>query len=201
MEMSVFLNDSGLAAQEKSLKRGEILYHEGDEARSLYVVKKGLIGLFHISESGKESFLRVFAEGDVLGHRSFFAEEAYHATSISLTDTRVNIVSTTQCQELCEKNSDFLKEVTKSLAKDLRRAELRLAGLTDKSADQRIAESLVFLKHKYPEQVWTRREIAEFSGSTIETVTRSMSKLEEEGVLKKKGRDFEILNLKALLTR
>ena len=69
------------------------------------------------------------------------------------------------------------------MAKDLGEAELRMAGLQDKTANIRIAESLVYLKLKHPKHIWTRKEIAEFSGSTFETVTRVMTLLSNAGLL------------------
>lgn len=181
------------------LKRNEILYHEGDQPEHIYFVKNGLIGLFHIAESGKETFLRVFDEGSILGHRAYFAGEEYHATAIALTQSEVYAISKDECTKVCATRPEFLLEILKQVCSDLKSAELRLSGLQDKSADRRIAESLVYMKLKYPEQVWTRKEVAEYSCTTYETVTRLMSKAEEEGVIKKVGRDFEILDIQRLL--
>jgi CRP-like cAMP-binding protein len=86
------------------------------------------------------------------------------------------------------------------VARDLGDAELRLAGLLDKTAHRRISESLVYLKLKHPDYTWTRKEIGEYSGSTPETVTRVMRILERKNIIKKHGRDFEILNNDKLLS-
>ncbi|MAX67290.1 MAG: Crp/Fnr family transcriptional regulator [Bacteriovoracaceae bacterium] len=182
-----------------TLKKGEILYHEGDKPEYVYFLESGLVGLFHISENGSETFLRVFSPNNILGHRSFFAEENYHATSMALCPTKIVAISKEQCQNTCSQDPSFLKNITRILAKDLREAELRLAGLQDKTAGQRIAESLVYLKLKYPQKTWTRKEIAEYSCSTYETVTRLMTKAEKEDIIKKIGRDFEILDIQKLL--
>ena len=87
----------------------------------------------------------------------------------------------------------------KSIAKDLGSAEIRLAGQQDKSTNQRIAESLIFLKLKYPDVVWTRKEIGEYSCSSHESVARFMTKYENLGLIRKVGRDFEIINKEKLL--
>jgi CRP-like cAMP-binding protein len=85
------------------------------------------------------------------------------------------------------------------VSRDLGNAELRLSGLQDKSAMTRIIEAMVFLKLKHPDYTWTRKEIAEFSGSTFETVTRVMSRLADEGLIVKEGRDFIINDPEELL--
>jgi CRP-like cAMP-binding protein len=185
---------------ERSFKRNEIIYNEGDNPKNIYFIVSGLVGLFHISEEGKETFFRVFGKDDVLGHRSYFAEEPYHASSIALTPVTLAIISSDQCQKICGSNPELLKNITTLIAKDLGKAELRMAGLLDKTAHKRITESLVYLKLKHPNYVWTRKEIGEFSGSSDETVSRVMSALEKRGLIEKKGRDFLILNEQKLLS-
>lgn len=167
--------------------------------KNLYFVETGLIGLFHIAESGKETFLRVFGDKCIFGHRSFFASEKYHATTIALADSTVKTISIDKCNDFLDSNPDKLRLITKRIAIDLGAAEIRLAGQQDKSANQRIAESLIFLKYKYPDVVWTRKEIGEYSCSSHESVARFMTKYESLGLIKKIGRDFEILDKNKLL--
>jgi CRP-like cAMP-binding protein len=183
----------------KTVSRNEIIYHQGDHPKSLYLVENGLVGLFHISESGKETFLRVFGQNAIFGHRSFLAEKPYHAQSMALQKTELLVLDKAQFVSICDKNPQVTHELLKLLANDLGQAELRMAGLQDKTANQRIAESLVFLKHKYPQQVWTRKEIAEFSGSTFETVARVMTKLSDLKLIKKLGRDFQLIDSQKIL--
>ncbi len=183
-----------------NLKRGEILYHEGDFPQGIYLVDKGLIGLFHISESGKETFLRIFGQFSFLGQRSFFAQMPYHGTSVALAETQVTYVSMKSCDSIFLAHNNILCEFVKVLARDLGEAELRLSGLLDKTANVRICETLLYLKFKYPEHTWTRREIAEYSGSTLETVTRVMTLLAENNLIEKRGRDFEVLNYEEILS-
>ena len=85
------------------------------------------------------------------------------------------------------------------MARDLGHAELRMAGLLDKTVHKRVAESLLYLKLKHPNYTWSRREVAEYSGSTTETVSRVMTSLEGKNLIKKEGRDFIILDEQGLL--
>lgn len=183
----------------KKFKRNQIIYHEGDMPENLYFVENGLIGLFHIAESGKETFLRVFGDKSIFGHRSFFASENYHATTIALADTSIRVLSIEKCNGFLDSNPNKLRFLLKHIAIDLGVAEIRLASQQDKSTNQRIAESLIFLKYKYPDVVWTRKEIGEYSCSSHESVARFMTKYETLGLVKKIGRDFEILNKEKLL--
>lgn len=181
------------------LKKSEVLYHQGDKPQKIYFIIEGLVGLFHIQESGKESFLRVFSKDSLLGHRSFLANEQYHGTSVALEKTKILAVNKEDCESLCLNSPTLLLEVAKKMAKDLGDAELRLSGLSDKNAFTRITEALIFLKLHHPDHTWTRKEIAEYSGSTFETVARVMSQLTENGLIEKDKRDFNILDLSKLI--
>jgi CRP-like cAMP-binding protein len=183
----------------RSLKRNQFIYHEGDKPNGLYFVEAGVIGLFHISESGKETFLRVFAKNAVFGHRSYLAAENYHASTVALTEVQYKHLSSKECESFFNEKPDALKSIATELARDLGQAEIRLAGLQDKTTNQRIAESLIFLKLKYPEKVWTRKEIAEYSCSSPESVTRFLTFCEDQNIISKMGRDFEILDSDKLL--
>ena len=178
----------------EEIKRGQIVYNQGDNPERLFFVVNGLIGLFHISENGKETLLRIFNQNSLFGHRSYFADTPYHATAIALTKTVVGSISKAYLDKIIDEHPLFQKNITKNLAQDLGDAELRLAGLVDKTVTKRVIETLIYLKLRYNEKTWTRKEIAEFSGSTFETVARVMSKLDDLSLINKSGRDFEIPN-------
>jgi CRP-like cAMP-binding protein len=181
------------------LKRGDIIYHEGDKAQNLYFIKSGLVGLFHISEDGKETFFRLFGQDYILGHRSFLAEENYHASAIALKAAEIISISGEEYNQICSDHPELNRTLLNIMAKDLGSAELRMASFLEKSAQLRIIETLVYLKLRYPDHVWTRKEVAEYSGSTYETVTRVMTKLENMELIRKEGRDFVIIDQDQLL--
>jgi len=176
----------------REVKRGEIIYREGDNAESVWLVEEGLLGLFHTSETGRETFLRVFGNASILGHRSIMAEENFHASAIALTASILISIPKQEFIALLKSDSELLFKVSAIIAKDLRQAELRMAGIIDKSAPKRIIESILYLRLRHPDQTWTRKEIAEYSASTVETVTRVMTQLEERKLIAKDKRRFDI---------
>jgi CRP-like cAMP-binding protein len=71
----------------------------------------------------------------------------------------------------------------------------------DKAAPERIAEAVLFLKENFADQSWTRKDIAEWAGTTPETVMRTLADFEEEGLIAQIGRKIEVRNKRALLDR
>lgn len=71
----------------------------------------------------------------------------------------------------------------------------------NKSAPARIAEAILFLDEHFHSVQWTRKEIAEWAGTTPETVIRTLSTLESDGLIQKNVKNFTILNRTALNER
>ena len=184
----------------REFKKNDTIYEEGEQPQSIYIIEEGVVGLFLISETGKETFLRIFGHGSILGHRSYFAGEAYHATAICLTDCHFKCITKTDFNHIVSRNNELLMNILRLMSQDLGFAEQRLAGLQDKSAPRRICESLLYLKIKGDGQIWTRKQIAEYSGTTTETVARVMTKLEKLSIIQKVKRDYQIIDQEKLLS-
>lgn len=187
------------AVQEKTYRKGDVIYHEGEQGERIFLIKSGIVGLFYLTEQGHETLLRVFAKDHIFGHRAFIAKEPYHASSICLTETSLYAISYRDFEVLYQRNADILMGVARVLAHELRMSESRLSEFQEKNASQRIIHALVFLKLKYPGHTWTRKQIAEYAGSTLETVVRVMGQLDKKNYIIKSGRDFSIPHAEALL--
>ena len=60
--------------QSVTFKRGETLYNAGDQSSSLYIIHKGRVKIFRLSESGKEQILRILEPGDFTGELALFTD-------------------------------------------------------------------------------------------------------------------------------
>ena len=183
----------------KTYKSGETIYNEGECPKGIYFLEDGLVALTYISINGAESLLRVFTQGNIFGHRSLLASEAYHASAVTLKESRVLFVPKENAERVLRKNPELMMRVIKTMALDLKNAEIRLRDMTGKKVSGRIIESLIFLKHRNPEYSWTRREIGEFCGAKTETVSRVLGQLEKKSLIKKDGREIILLDEEGLL--
>jgi CRP-like cAMP-binding protein len=184
----------------KKLKKGDFLYRLGDTPQSIYVVEKGLVGLTYVGLKGEEHLLRIFKVGRVHGHRSIFANEVYHSSAVALEDSEISVIPKECLFEMIKQKPEMAFHFLNVLAVELKEAELKLISRSEKDVAGRIAETLIYLTEQYPEHSWTRREIAEFCGSTTPTVIKTMAKFEEKGWISQSGRKFLILKKKNLLS-
>lgn len=183
----------------KKFKRGDILYNKGDGSRQLTYTNSGIVGLVNLSSNGHESLLRVFGEKFFVGYRSFLVDEDYHATAVALSDGELIIFPYQNGEEVLKEAPELFMHISRMLARDLRIAEERFNDITGKRVISRIIETLIFLKQRHPNYQWTRREIGEFCGAKTETVTRALTRLEKEGLIRKEGREIVLGDIQSLL--
>lgn len=183
----------------RQLKRGEMLYRADDIPTGLHFIRHGLIGLVATGPTGNEYLIRLAKTGQYIGHRSLFAGEAHYATAVALEDTKIVSVSKTILLHVIEVFPKVALLILEAISKELKYAELGRVSLADKSVVARVAESVVYLRERFPEHQWTRREIAEFCGSTTPTVIRTLAKFEADGIIRQVGRNIEISKREALL--
>lgn len=187
-------------SDKKKFSKGSILFHKGEaSSKKLSFLLSGTVGLIEINPNGDESLLRVFGENDFIGYRSFLSGESFHATALALSDVELSLFSFKDMSELQRRSPELLLHLTRVLASDLKSAEERLIDVTGKRVLSRVIEALVFLKQRHPDYMWTRREIGDFCGTRTETVTRTLSFLEEAGLIHRNGREIHLLDTQELL--
>jgi CRP-like cAMP-binding protein len=180
-------------------KRGQYIFYEGNMPSGLYCVDSGVVKLEASGAAGQNHILRLVRKGGMLGYRSLFAGDPYRASALVHEDSTVCFIPREALLKLVEKYPSIALAFLSRISQELRQAEGRLCGATDKAAGERVAEALLFLKDHFPEQTWTRREIAEWAGTTPETVMRTLSQYEDDGLIRQTGRKIEILKKNALM--
>lgn len=181
-------------------KRGEVVYRQGDTPEGLYFIDQGLVGLVLIGEqSGKEHLMRFFRQGQFFGHRSLFSNEGYHGTATALEATRIRVLPKSQILWVLERHPVLYRDLVATLAKELRRCETQHVMILENQILPRTAQALIYLKDLYPDHMWTRQEIANFTASTVSTIIKAMAELENMGYIRQAGRSIEILKRDALL--
>lgn len=176
-------------------KAGQMVFYAGNEPLGLFTVGRGLIKLESISPTGSAHTLRFVGPGGVLGYRSLFANEAYHANAVAMEDSELCFIAKNEMLQLFQEHPEVALNLMSYLAKDLKSAEEKWLDQMDKGAAQRVAESLLFLQDHFEHQNWTRREIAQWAGTTPETVIRTLAQFEKEGIIDQSdGRSIKIIN-------
>lgn len=181
-----------------SVERQNLVYCSGLPASGFYFVESGLVGLYQVSEKGKESLLRIYGPGSYFGYRSLFTGQNYPATARAMLSSALIKISV--------KNFHSLENIAPTLAnflmcevcEELRQAEKRLMQFNEFNAKKRILDTICHVFKIYPEYPWTYREIGEFSGTDTSTVIRYCKTLKLSGFLHQDSRKLLPVNLEHL---
>lgn len=193
------------AARSVMYKKGEMIYHAGDVSDSLYIVSKGKIRIYRLSESGREQLIRILTPGEFTGELALFKEATHESYAEAMTETNVCMIKRSDLQELLLKYPSISLKILTEFSNRLDHSERQTTRFATEKAETRIALFLVELLEeddssnevKLP---MTQKDLASYLGTTPETISRKLADLEQQGYIKQKPhKKIEILDLDGLL--
>lgn len=187
-----------------SFKKKEIIYHVGDQASSLYIVNKGKIKIYRLSETGKELLIRILEPGDFTGELALFKETTHEAYAEAMVDTQVCMINRADLQEFLLKYPSISLKILSEFSNRLEISEKQTTRFATEKVDTRIA---LFLAECVEDEnklefvlPMSKKDLASYLGTTPETVSRKLTEFEEQDIIKQKPkRIIEVLDLDSLL--
>lgn len=171
---------------------GETIYHSGDRAANLYVVAAGKVKLLRHTLSGQDVLLEILAPGDFFGSMTTASNEILLDTAQAQTAACVLAITSEQFRELLRQYAGVAVAVLDITAARLQEAQESVRQLSAYPVEQRLAVTLLKLVDKLgePNEVGlliqmplSREDLAQMIGSTTETVSRTLSQFQKEGLI------------------
>lgn len=189
--------------QHPVFKKGEYLCHEGDELATLFIVNEGRVKLSKFNVEGKEQILNLVGEGDIFGEYHLLSDfEPYNFSAMALTDTKICTLSKKNFDYLLDKYPSISRKIFAELSRKLIRTENLAQNLSSVNTDAKVAYVLLELAANYGNFVGqelhveipiSREEMANYAGLTRETMSRKLSALSKEGIIKTLGNKVIII--------
>src|SRR5688572_33053114 len=107
---------------ETRLRRGDVLFHEGDEGDKLYVVTEGKVKLGRTSSDGRENLLAILGPGQMFGELSLFDPGPRSATVTAVTDVTMLVLSHDEMVRWLSGRPEVARGLLSQLAARLRKA-------------------------------------------------------------------------------
>ncbi len=183
---------------ERQYQRDDYIFLEGEAPEALYVVKAGKVKVLRHSPDGKDVVLRMAGPGHLLGSVAVFDGGGYPGTAQAIEDCTVLVISRNDCLTLVTRFPVFALTVINDMGIRLRSSAEQIRSLAVERVEQRIARTLLKLgqtagadtsEGRVIELPLTRQDVADMTGTTVETAIRVMSKFRrEELILTRRGK-------------
>lgn len=191
----------------RKFKRGQLIFNQGEQSEGFYVVQSGAVKVYKLSDEGKEQVLHIVEPGENYAEASLFGEAVYPAHSEALKDSTLLLIPKNGFLQALKENPELSLRMLASLATWLKRMALLVEEITLKDVDTRLAGYLLGMAEtkgiKTPEGIRVELEIdkktlAARLGTISETLSRSLRRFREWGVIRVEGRKLTVLDRDAL---
>lgn len=186
------------------LRRGDVLFHEGDVPQNLYVVADGRIAIANRSFDGRESMVALMEQGELFGEMSLFNESLGRSTDArALKATTVLQVPFTPVRALFHQRPELLWSVVRMLCTRLRAVDGALADSVFLDVTGRTAKRLLDIAGERDEfkLPLTQEELAGMVGASRERVNKSINQFIRLGWMEQTDNGYRITDREQLTIR
>ena len=188
---------------QRRLRRGDVLFSEGDSPEALYVVESGRIAIVNRNFLGRESVVALMEAGDLFGEMGLFDERGRSAAARALEGSVVTEVPYGPVRSLYETDPTLLWRVVGMLTNRLRNMDQALADSVFLDVTGRTAKRLLDMAGGDDEFILpvTQEELAGMVGASRERVNKAIGSFIRLGWLDQVGRSYRITNREQLTIR
>ncbi|WP_229731247.1 Crp/Fnr family transcriptional regulator [Hyunsoonleella pacifica] len=185
-------------------KKGQQFIMEGAPVNGLFFIKSGTVKVFRTGINGREQIVRFAKPCEIIGHRGFGTQEYYSIGAIALQETTLHYFSKEHLQKILLDNPKFTYDMMLFYANELNRSENKVKSISQMTVRERVIDSLLYIHRKFGELngflnlPLSRKEYADYSGTTEEQVIRVFSALKKEKLISAQGKKIRISNIQSL---
>jgi len=192
---------------ERHYHKDDFIFLEGEAPEALFIVRTGKVKVLRHSADGKDVVLRVAGPGQMLGSVAVFDGSGYLGTAQAIEDCSLLVAARNDCLVLVGRYPVFALAVIADLGVRLRGSAEQIRSLAVERVEQRIARVLLKLAEtagsdapegRVIEMPLTRQDVADMTGTTVETAIRVMSKFRRNGVIRTRRGKVVLVDCKVL---
>ena len=190
-----------------TMEVGALIFSEGEPCEGLYVVESGAVKIFKTSAGGREQVLTVEGPGGSVAELPVFDGGDYPASASALSKASVLFVSKKDFRALCLQHPEVALKVLKVVGSRLRKLVGVIEELSFTTVRHRLAALLLRLAARRGKQTprgveftlqSSNQDLAAHIGTVRELVSRNLSRLQAEGIVKLDGKTVIIPDIEAL---
>jgi CRP-like cAMP-binding protein len=175
-----------------TLRKDEILVTEGDPARDYYQVESGSVKMYSANQDGQEFIQGIFTTGESFGEPALIGKFPYPGSVAALETSKVWKLAGDYFLQMLKENFELHLKMDQVLCQRLRYKSMVLSEISSYDPEHRILSLLNYYKSKNGNGSriiipFTRQQLADMSGLRVETVIRTVKKMEKEKKLSLQG--------------
>ena len=177
-----------------SLKKDQMLFQEGDDARDYMQVESGTVKMFITSNEGQEFIQGIFNPGESFGEPALIGKFPYPGTVVAIEPSKIWKLPADYFFQMLKENFELHIKMDQVLCQRLRYKSMVLSEISSHDPEHRILSLLKHYKSKNAPSPaakiiipYTRQQLADMSGLRVETVIRAVKKMEKEKKLVLEG--------------
>jgi CRP/FNR family transcriptional regulator, anaerobic regulatory protein len=196
----------GMVSSRRTVARGESLFRAGDPFAALYAVRTGFFKTCVTTEDGRDQVTGFQMAGELIGLDGI-ATERHSCDAVALEDSTVCVIPFAELEQLSRQLSDLQRQLHKVMSREIVRDHGVMLLLGSMRAEERLAAFLLNLTKRLQARGFsssalvlrmTREEIGSYLGLKLETVSRTFSKFQDDGLLEVKQRQIRVLDAAGL---
>lgn len=197
----------GAVSRLRNVPKGERIFAEGDPSDFFFTILSGRVKIFKMTPAGKHIILEIFGPGDPLGAVAVYEGRPFPASAAALEDTSCLLVPRASFFALLEEHPSLVRGLLLGLTRRLVELTNRLTDLTGGRVEARFARFFLKLAQDLGRPApdgtliplaLSRQELADMTGTTIETCIRIMSRWGKEDIVRTEKEGFVVLDKAAL---
>ena len=195
-----------LVAQRRTVRRGDALFHRGDKFEAVYAVRTGFFKTGLSSEDGRDQITGFQMAGELLGLDGI-GTDRHSCDAVALEDSQVCVIPYEQLEHFSLEFPDLQRQFHRVMSREIVRDHGVMMLLGSMRAEERVAAFILNLAQRLKARGFsstelvlrmTRDEIGTYLGLKLETVSRSFSRFQEDGLLDVRQRHIRILDQEGL---
>lgn len=180
-------------------KKGQQFIMEGAPVNGLFFMCSGKAKVLKTGIYGKEQILRLVGEGEIVGHRGFGTREKYGISAVAIEDSILCNLTNDIMEKMLHEIPSLTYDLMLFYADELNRSETKVKAFAQMTVREKVIDTLLYMHRKfgtnhkgYLSIQLSRKEIAEYAGTTVEQVIRILSSLKKENILITSGKQIGV---------
>lgn len=192
---------------QRTHRAGEMIFSPEPHPHSVYLLERGLVRIYRLSDAGAETTFGYVRPGEIFGELAMFSKAPRESYAMAVRTSLTWCLRPEVVKEVLRSHPGIGLTITTQVGSRMKRIESRVEHLVFRSVPSRVAGILLELAEDFGHRkdgrlvidlVISQEDVAKLVGASRQAVNASLRELEREGIIQRDGRRLELVDLDTL---